>query len=316
MLVHENDKLIDVLIYDINGDTATCLNSLAYLDQKIFRSFANHLFDSFPSIKKIEYPSSYNNYTLNKSVLTLRSDDYVISLPLTTDEYFQNLGSSTRSNIRKHKNKFLRDYPQANFITKIGSEIEKGIVDKIIQLNFERIKSKGEIPHSNHTHTNDFYKYSQYYGCVSYIEIDGLIVAGSIAFVLNKSIYSYFIAHDNNFSKYNAGQLGLIYLIQTSIEKGLSELHLLWGETDYKTRFLAKPRPMYSYIVYKTLSRHFITSKIKEMFSLVLYQFKRSKLAKPLKRVLKKFQKKSFQELSKLEYMFLIFSNSYLLFCL
>jgi hypothetical protein len=302
MLIYENDTLIELLIFDNKGDTAICLNALTYLDQHTFTVFAKHLFDNYYSIKKIAYPFSYNNYSLDKSVLTVRSDDYIIQLPTCIDDYFQQLGSSTRSNVRKHKHKFLRDYPQAKFITKVRNEIDENVVDKIIQLNFDRIKSKRETPHANHTHVNNYYKYAQHYGCVSYIEIDGLVVAGCIAFMSNQSMFSYFVAHDNNFSMYNAGQLCMVYLIEISIDKGFSAFHLLSGECEYKTRFLAKPSPMYSYIVFKAFSSDFIISKVHELYSRTLYKFKLSKYAIPLKNVFKVLRKKNTKQLCKLEY--------------
>lgn len=302
MLIQDNSSLVDILIFDNKGDTATCLNSLAKLDKNIVEIFAENLFKNYTSIKKIEFSSTYSNNLLNKSVLTLRSNDYIIKLPSSIDDYFQQLGSSTRSNVRKHKNKILRDFPQANFVTKIGTEIEESIIDKIIHLNFDRILSKKEVPHANHTQTKNNYEYSKYYGCVTYIEIDGFLVAGCIAYMANGSIYSRFLSHDNNYSKYNAGQLCMLYLIQVAIEKGFTDFHLLSGECDYKTRFLARPQPLYSNIVYKSFSIPFIISKVKEVFSAILYKIKLSKFVIPIKNKLKNFRQKSEKQLCKIEY--------------
>ena len=156
-----------------------------------------------------------------------------------------------------------------------------------------RIISKGQVPNVNSTHIDNFHQYSQHYGCVAYIEVNGSIIAGSIAYMSNKSMYSYFLAHDNDYSNYNAGQLCMLYLIQVAIEKGFTEFHLLWGESEYKTRFLAKPRTMYSYIIFKSFSYNFIFNKTKEYFSHLLYDFKRSKYALPLKSALRYFKKKN-----------------------
>ncbi len=305
MLIQEKNNLIDVLIYDFREVTVTCLNSLAYLKQNTIDIFTNHIFKNYPNIKTIEFPSSYSSLLADKSILTVRSEDFIISLPGSIDEYYQQLGSSTRANVRKHKNKFLKEYPQAKFVTKTGNEIDRSLIDKIINLNFNRIKSKGEVPNVNSSHIDNFHQYSQHYGCVTYIEVDGNIIAGSIAYMSNKSMYSYFLAHDNNYSSYNAGQLCMLFLIQISIEKGFTEFHLLWGESEYKTRFLAKPRTMYSYIIFKSFSYDFIKNKTKEYFDQMLYKFKRSKYALPMKTAVKYFKKKNFKQLSKLQYFFI-----------
>ncbi len=306
MLIQEKDNLLDVIIYDSREDTVTCLNSLSYLKQDTIDVFTNHIFNNYPNIKTIEFPSSYSNLLAEKSILALRSDDFIISLPPSLDDYFKQLGSSTRANVRKHKNKFLKENPQANFVTKTGNEIDRNLIDKIISLNFNRIISKGQVPNVNSTHIDNFHQYSQHYGCVAYIEVNGSIIAGSIAYMSNKSMYSYFLAHDNDYSNYNAGQLCMLYLIQVAIEKGFTEFHLLWGESEYKTRFLAKPRTMYSYIIFKSFSYNFIFNKTKEYFSHLLYDFKRSKYALPLKSALRYFKKKNFKQLNKLQYLLIL----------
>lgn len=302
MLLYEDDKLTEVFIVDILGSSAICLNSLSFIEQDKFKIFANELFKIYPKLKKIEYPSSYNAYTLKNSILTLRSDDYVISLTPTIDDFIKKLGSSTRSNYRKHKNKFGKDYPEAKFTTKIGSEIENTLIDEIIFLNFKRIMSKSEMPHVNKTHGSNFYKYAQHYGIATYIENEGVLIAGSFAFMSNKNIYSQFIAHDNDYSKYNPGQLCMVHLIEKAIEKGFTEFHLLWGESDYKTRFLAKPHAMYSYNVFRQRSASYLLGKIMEFFNGLLYNFKLSKYGVQLRTKLKKIRKKNAKQLGKIEF--------------
>ena len=298
--MHENDTLIELLIFDNKGNTSRCLNELVHIEQNIFAEFTKYIFKHYPAIKKIEIISSYNALSLNKSILFRSSDDFVISLPSTIDSYYLELGATTRQHVKNYKRRLIRDYPQVNFVTKMGTEIEEDIIDKIIQLNFDRIRHKGEIPNLNRSHVNDFFKHSQHYGCVSYIEIDGLIIAGCIAFMSGKSMSLYIIGHDNNFSQYNVGQLGLIYLIQTSIENGFSTCHLLWGEREYKTRFLAKPQPMNSYIVFKTYSLDFIFGKIREMRLHIFHKIRISKYAKPIKEIIKFYRRrKSLNQLKK-----------------
>ena len=60
-----------------------------------------------------------------------------------------------------------------NFVTKQGTEIEKVIVDKILQMNSERMMHKGRKAGRCDVIINNIYKFSQSYGCVAYIEIDG-----------------------------------------------------------------------------------------------------------------------------------------------
>jgi len=302
MLFHENDILIELLLFKINGKTTTCLNSLSYLNHEIVTEFTKYLFTNFPSVKKIVIDSCYNSFSLSKSALFRRSEDFIIQLPVTIEGYYLELGKSTRTNMRKYKNKLQKDYPTVNFVTKIGTEIEESLIDKIIHLNFDRTIYKRKMPNKDHTIMDNIYKYSQWYGCVSYIEIDGLIIAGCIGIMGHNSVASLIIGHDNNYSRYNAGQLSMVYLIQISIEKGFSSLHLLWGEFEYKTRFLAKPQQMLSYIVFRDYSIPFIFAKSKELYSAMLNRIRLSKFSLPLRNALKLKRRKSTRQLSKMEY--------------
>ena len=291
MLVYKNNNLIEILVFGNKGNASTCFNSLVDIEQNIVTEFTQKIFEIYPFIKKIEIVASYKNYFLNKSFLIYKSDDHILDLPSTIDEYYMGLGRSTRDNIRKYKVRLLRDYPQVKYVYKFGVEIEKYIIDKIIQLHYDRMKRKGIIYKIDNTRNNNYYKYSQHYGCVTYLEIDGVIVAGCISTVLNKGIFAHVIAHDNNFSKYNVGEVCMFYLIQTSIEKRMKIFHFLWGENEYKKRFMAKPHLLFSYYIYRTYSLNYVYDKVKITFTNILISFQHSKFSKPLRNAIKFYRK-------------------------
>lgn len=296
VLIYDNSKLTELLMFENSGDTTTCMNKLVHIDQNIFSEFTKFIFKSFPAIKKVKIELSYISYRLNKSFLIHRNHDYIINLPSTIDDYVSTLGHSTRKNIRNHKSKLLRDYPRANFVTKFGVEIEESNIDRLIQLNTARMKYKGIIPGRNNNDKINIYKYAQHYGVVSYIEIDGIIVAGNIAMMLNKQIFGFVIAHDESFSKYDIAKIGQLYLIQTCIEKGLSAYHLLWGDNDYKKRFLGEPHSLNSYYVYKTYSSDYMITRAKTLLSHTLFIIRQSELLKPIREAIKSYRKNKWEK--------------------
>src|ERR1035437_1784895 len=110
--VSDDGELIELLVYGNRGNTARCFNSLTSIDQSVICEFTKNIFIKHPSITKIEIEASYQAYSLNKSFLNFKSNDQILELPSTLEDYYNKIGSSTRSNARKHKNKLLRDYPQ------------------------------------------------------------------------------------------------------------------------------------------------------------------------------------------------------------
>ena len=292
MLVYNDNNLIELLIFGISGDASTCFNSLVHIDKSIVKELATNTFEEYANIKKIIIDASFEEYALKKSILTSKFNDYIINLPPTMEDYYNELGRSTRQHAKNRKSRLLRDYPDVKFITKLGTEIEAEIVEKIIQLNIDRMKHKGKIPGRDNTDMINNFKYSQYYGSVTYIEINGVIVAGCISTVLNKSIYSHIIAHDDNFSKYSIGEVCALHLIQTSIEKGLFTLHSLWGESDLKKRLLAKPHPLFSYLIYRNYTHKYVIDKGKALVSMTSSNIRRSKYSKPFRDAIKNYRKK------------------------
>ena len=292
MLVYEDDVLEDLLIFGNVGNTTQCFNSLVTINQYVISECIYKIFEIYPSIKKVIIDASYNSYALRRSVLFFVSDNYVLKLPSTVDEYYSKLGSSTRQTIKNRRVRLMRDYPDAKFVAKFGPEIDQTVVNRIVQLSIERLKIKGRIPTIDNIYIENLYKYSQHYGFVSYLEIDGVIVAGNISTLLDKGVFGRVTAYDNKFSKYNVGELCSFYAIQTSIEKGLTRFNFLWGESDLKKRFLAKPHFLFSYIVYRTYSFNFFSSVVSAACSFFLQTIKRSKYTKPIRSGIKFYQKK------------------------
>jgi hypothetical protein len=288
--VNDDGKPIELLVYGNRGNTAKCFNSLASIDEDIISEFSKNIFNKHPLITKIEIVASYNEYDLNKSFLSFKSDDQILKLPSSLEDYFTELGAQTRKHIKQRKERFLRDYPNARFVTKYGPEIEESIVDKIILLNSYRMKSKGTVPCIDNTFKDCIYKYSTFYGCVAYIEIDGEIVAGCISTMLNKVVFAHVIGHDNNYSKFNLGEMCFIYLIDTSIEKGISSFHFLWGETEYKRRLLAKPYILYFYFIYRSFSLDFMLNKFWVTISNAMTNIEHSAITKPLRDAVKSYR--------------------------
>jgi len=293
MLIFEDKSLTDLIIFGNEGNTCICFNSLVTMPQEVIEIFAENVFDKYPTIQKIRLAGSYKGYNLKRSFLFSKSNDYILCLPTNTDAYYSQLGSTTRRHIKNYNARFMRDFPDAQYITAFKTDIKESVIDKIVQLSFNRMKSKGIIPGKSQQDTNDFYRYSQYYGCVAYIEINGQIVAGSISYILNNRIYLYMIAHDNNFAKYNVGQLCIVNLIKTSIDLKLSTFHFLWGDNEYKARLQAKPHALFTYVIYRAYSFSFIVSKIKAKTSRMLINIRQSKYSKPLREAIKSYRRKS-----------------------
>ena len=296
MLVRDDNKVTDVLIFGNKRNTARCFNSLVDMDKNIMDECIKAVFKQSPFIQKVMIDASLTAYQLRYSFLITKSEDYVINLPPSINDYYQELGMSTRKNLKSRKNKLLRNFSSINYITQYKSEIKDDIIDKIVQMNYDRMKFKGVVPGIDDKYKKNIYKYSQHYGCVTYLELDGEIVAGCIATILNKDIFLHVFAHDNNFSNYNVGENCVFHLINTSIEKKIQKFHFLWGNSDLKTRFNVKPAALFSSFVYRAYSLDYMANKMSTTLLSVLNRFKLSSFSKPLKDTVKYYRKSKFNQ--------------------
>ena len=296
ILVHEDDILIDLLVFGNNGNTCVCFNSLARIDQEVVQEFSKKVFELFPGILKIEIRASYIEYTLKKSFLNFNDNDQILDLPSTVDEYYKQLGSSTRQRIRNRKGRLSKDFPDIQFTAKYGKDIDESIVDQIIELNCVRMKSKGSIPGIAKEDRKKIYDYSKVYGCVVYIEIDGKLVAGCISTILNKSVFMHVFSHDNAFSKYNLGEVCMFYLIQTSIENEMTTFHFLWGRTEFKKRLLGQNNELYFYYIFRSYSINYFISRGQTLLTNVMSRLKESKILEPIKSRIKSIRIRKWQD--------------------
>lgn len=292
LLVYEDDVLRDILIYANRGKIADCFNLLIEIDQDIISLFTKHIFETYPQIEQVKIQASYSQYSIDKSYLFSNFNDYVLALPATIEEYFAALGSNTRRHIRSYKVKFLKEYPHAEFLTVRGKDIQLEMVETIFKYNRERMLHKGILPGLDNIEMNKVFEYAKHYGCVYCIKLDGKFVAGSIFLNLNKRTFGLLTSYDSYYSKFNVGQMCIVYSIQCSIENGFSSYHFLWGDNEYKTKLLAKPSPLYSYCIHRAYTVDFFVGIIKAKIYNQMVKFRQSELTKPLREAIKSYRSK------------------------
>ena len=274
------------------GGEVICFNALVTFAPHIMELCLKKIFEFFPRIYKIKIDASYAPYELRKSILFHVSDDHILDLPSSLEHYSAGLGAKTRKHIKARQAKLIDEFASVNFVTKFGTDIEERIVDKIVQMNYDRMKHKGKVHGIDNNYKKNIYRYSQYYGCVVYLELNGEIVGGCIASIINKGLFLHVIAHDNNYSGYNVGEVCVFNMIQTSIEKGLTTLHFLWGVSELKRRFLAKQHILYSYFVYRNYSFAYLIEMMKVKLMELLLRLKDKKITNLLRSAIQDYRKK------------------------
>jgi hypothetical protein len=269
----KDSEAVHVLAYIISGREITVLNELTDVEQDYVEYFADTVFKRYPHI------ATLNINRLKTRMVTVgypwrlwqTSQDIVLKLPRSFDEYHGKLGRQTQKHIKYYINRFHREQGGFAFQVFVKHEIDPSSISKIIELNRLRMKSKNVRSGFDNLLEKRIMDFCRYYGSVSTLSIDGRIVAGAICYEVGNQAYLEAISHDPDFNKYNAGQVCLYLTIKSMIESGRDSFHMLWGENEYKYRFLGEKQDLYFVSIYRTSS-----AKLLSMPKLMCHTYSRA----------------------------------------
>lgn len=179
--------------------------------------------------------------------------DNIATLPTSFTDYIGQLGKQTKKHAKYYLGRVARDLPQMQFSISEGEDIRKEDYDSITELSKERMVSK--YTKYGLSTEEDFHRFLELKrnGLILTASIDGKICAGCVGFLMGDDFYLSKIAHDNDYSKYNLGQVALLKLIEYLIGRKVSRFHFLWCKgVDYKVRFGGIAYPIYNVTYFKS----------------------------------------------------------------
>ena len=174
-------------------------------------------------IYSINFSQSLNNMLGAKKTV-----HWLLNLPATKEEYFNQFSSKHRYNLRYYKKKLEENY---NCEWKYFSE--KDIDENLIKEFFELKKQKLTIYYDTDAKgfLSDYYKITDAFA----LYINGKMQAITLYSIIDSEVaYCENMAHDLNLSKYNTGNIIFYNSIENLIERGIKKIYLGGGYYDYK----------------------------------------------------------------------------------
>jgi hypothetical protein len=208
------------------------------LSAQVLGEFADAVFTLYPklhmirihAVKIVELPKKY--ISLSAAV----SDDYVLKLPPSTEQWQRSLSARTREKLRYYLRRAQQRELTFSFRTFGSNEISLAQIKKIIQFNRARMQVKGKRFGMSAIEEHQICQIMLERGQLSIIEIDGQPCAGLLCTSVGGEIFMHVIAHDPNYDDLRLGLLCCALTIEDAIAKGCQQFHFLWGRYDYKTR--------------------------------------------------------------------------------
>jgi hypothetical protein len=259
-VARENGTAIAVLLFQVSENRVRVLNEQINVDEKEIDRFINYIFATYSSIHVISFRAIRTN--LQRLALPYQrfsvSDDIVVTLPDTPDEYLASLGKATRKNIKHHMSRLKRDYPSLRFDVYLTKEISEHHVRSIIELNRARMASKSKESTINHDEERRIIELAKRCGLVSVMTLDGNVCAGAVCLQVDKNYFSVVSGHAFQYDRYRLGMLCFYRTIRESIERGGKEFHFLWGRYEYKYALSGIQNSLDDVIIYRSRLQFFL----------------------------------------------------------
>ena len=253
---YRSGEIISVLLFRINHKSVNVLCEVVTIDASQIDAFAACVFSNFSGIRHI----SFNAVSVSQPPCSLPSqyfafsENYVLTLPASTEAYMAMLGKSTRQSVRGYRNRLLRDFPDFSWTSYTCDELtieqQRQLVLTLQQFKRDSMTARGKSPVIDEVETQHFLMMATECGLFGIARVNGRICAGAFSCRVGDSYVMLLSASDPAMSLYRLGLLTCLWSVGDCISRGGRQCHLLWGRYQYKHQLLAVPKALYRLTVY------------------------------------------------------------------
>jgi hypothetical protein len=243
-----------IFLFRIEGAVARVVNEWMPLDDAEASRFAGWLFPRHPAVDMIVFGAVASSIVRPpwpfQSVDV--TEDSVLSLPASEEEFMARLGKSTRANIRTYLKRLQREHPSFRFTVYRAGEASDDDIRAIVQLNRIRMQRKNKVSANDDAALEKILQMAHATGLVGVATIDGRLCAGAIGYRIGDHYYSWVRAHDPAYDQYRLGRLTGYLMICAAIARGIVEYHFLWGREEHKAMLQGVERRFMRVVLYRS----------------------------------------------------------------
>jgi hypothetical protein len=235
-VAHNDGRPSAVFLFRRIGRELRVFNEGLQLDAAEVDRFARDMFARFPDIGTIAFNAVRSGLLrLSRPCQQFAcSEDIVVPLPATIDDYHGQLGKSTRKNIKRYLGKLKREFPEMQHEIFMRDAAAESDIRAILSLNRARMAAKAKVSAYDEEETRRLIRLVQKCGLVSVLRLNGKLCAGEIATRVGSRYFAHVGGHDERFDAYRLGTLSCYLAICECIRQGGKAFHFLWGQYAYK----------------------------------------------------------------------------------
>ncbi|WP_158597951.1 GNAT family N-acetyltransferase [Noviherbaspirillum saxi] len=241
-VAREGSRVSAIFLYRVAGKSIQVINEGMRLSAEDVSRFCDALFARYGrnvnvSFHAVQIDGPVLPFTQQRFFCT---EDFVATLPDSADAYLASLGSATRKNIKRHKNRLERAFPDLQYRLDAKEAAKEEDVRDVIALNRIRMAQKSQASFIDEDETQRILRIVRACGKVFSVRIDGRLAAGAIVLQIGDSVISKVNAHDARYDDYRLGMLCCYLAVCAAIESGAKRFHFGHGRYEYKTALLGK----------------------------------------------------------------------------
>ena len=255
---YRQGEIMGALLFRVESGRVRVLTEMFQLDEAVACAFCRDVFARYRQPATIRF----NAVSLSARPSTLPcqyfvfSENYVLDLPASVDQYEQALGKSTRKTLRGYGNRLLREHPSFDWRSFSASELSRtelrAVVRQLQEFKRASMAERGRQAQRDVRETARLLELARDCGMLGLGTIDGKLCAGSLACRIGDNYVMLLSASDPAFSAYRLGLLACYWSICDCLQQGARQCHLLWGRYRYKEQLLAVPAPLSQLQVYRS----------------------------------------------------------------
>lgn len=243
-----------IFLYRKLGKSIRVINEGMRLATQAVDDFCSYMFEHDEEIKRIDFHAiALPPQRLSKPYLSWAcTEDIVVTLPKTEQDYLNQLGKSTRKSIKKSLNRAQRLLPNFSHRIHSGGDVSDESLRQVVRFNHSRMAGKEKLSALNDAATNELISLMQSHGVVGLIASDQGLGAGTLACRFGDDVFSIITAHDPTYDSFGLGTLSRHLMIVHCIELGAKRFHLLGGNLSSKRSALGVREKLDHLTIYRT----------------------------------------------------------------
>lgn len=247
-------ELVTLLLFRQHGGKIIVLNESMRLASEDIAAFANYVFGKLRAATSIHFHAVIVENVRHDypSLLLPCTEDIVIALPKTEEDYLASLGRSTRKNIRQSLARVQRSLPVFSHDVRPGNAVPEAVMRDIIGFNHARMASKQRASALNTEVSDKLISLISKRGMVGMASVNGRMCGGTLACRVGDDLYSLVNAHDPAYDAFSLGSVCRHLMITDAIKMRAHRFHLLGGQFETKKMVLGKKQQLDHLVLYRS----------------------------------------------------------------